>query len=163
MCDSFDKKIPDVMVVRVPSFRAVTSGLEPWDVVFGAFDKWMTANQQLVTPAVFDCPDFLTGEGDKCKWYWRVKDGVTEADTAPYKIVDFPGGLYAVAVCIDGDDESHNKVRTKMDAWLTTTNFAEDTSRRKAGHMIYVDEEIRKGLGYHQLNLYLPIKLETGL
>jgi hypothetical protein len=25
--------------------------------------------------------------------------------------------------------------------------------------MIYVDDEIKKGLGYHQLNLYFPIKL----
>lgn len=31
------------------------------------------------------------------------------------------------------------------------------------GHMIYVDEEIKKGLGYHQMNLYLPIKLKDNL
>ena len=26
--------------------------------------------------------------------------------------------------------------------------------------MIYVDEEIKRGLGYHQLNLYFPIKID---
>ena len=25
--------------------------------------------------------------------------------------------------------------------------------------MIYVDDEIKEGLGYHQMNLYIPIKL----
>ena len=160
MTDQLDKKIPDVMVVRIPAFRALTSGLAPWDEVFGDFDKWMTARQHLTKNVIFDCPDFLTGADGKAEWYWGVGDDVTEADTAPYKIVEFTGGLYAVMVSVDGDDESHNKVRAKMDRWLETTNFVEDDSRRKAGHMIYVDDEIMKGLGYHQLNLYLPIKLK---
>lgn len=28
--------------------------------------------------------------------------------------------------------------------------------------MIYADEEIRKGLGYDQMNYYVPIRLEKG-
>jgi len=37
----------------------------------------------------------------------------------------------------------------KQIAGWETTNFMEDESRRKAAHMIYVDDEILKGLGYH--------------
>lgn len=44
---------------------------------------------------------------------WTVKDDVTEADTCPYEMIEYPGGLYAAAVSIDGDGESHNKVREK--------------------------------------------------
>ena len=154
------KKVPDAMIMRIPNFRAVTSGLAPWDEVFGAFDQWRTAHKHFFKSVLFDCPDFLTGKDGKAEWFWCVKDEVTEADVAPYEITEFQGGLYAVAVSADGDGKSHNKVRAKVAKWLKTTNFIEDTDRVKMGHMIYVDDEIKKGLGYHQMNLYLPVKLK---
>ena len=159
----FDKKVPDIMIVRVPRFRAVTSGLVSWDEVFGAFGQWQEGHRQFFREVIFDCPDFLTGKDDKAEWFWGVKDEVTEADVAPYKITEFQGGMYAVAVSVDGDGESHNKVRAKVEKWLETTNFIEDKNRVEMGHMIYVDEEIKKGLGYDQMNLYLPIKLKDTL
>ena len=85
---------------------------------------------------------------------------MTEDDTYPYKIIEFPGGLYAAAVSVDGDGESHNKVRSKTEKWLESTNFVIDSDRELMGHMIYEDDEIKEGLGYHQMNLYAPIKLK---
>ena len=101
----------------------------------------------------------MTGKGDKAEWFWAVKDDVAQSDVSPYEIVEFAGGLYAVAPSIDGDGESHDKVRAKMAKLLGATNFVEDASRAKMGHMIYVDDVIEKGLGYNQMNLYEPIKL----
>jgi len=158
--DKLDNKVPDVMVVRIPNFRAVTSGLASWDEVFGAFHEWQSAHLHLFKLVIFGCPDFLTGKDDKFEWFWGIKDEVTEADVTPYEITEFQGGLYAVAVSVDGDGESHNKVRSKMEKWLEGTNFIIDNDRRFAGHMIYVDDEIKEGLGYHQMNLYAPIKLK---
>ena len=157
--DQLDKKIPDVMVVRIPAFRALTSGLAPWDEVFGEFDKWMTAHQHLTKSVIFDCPDFLMGKDDKAEWIWGLKDEITEEDVKPYVVTHFNGGLYAVAVSVDGDGESHDRVREKMSRWLESTNFIVDDSRLMMGHMIYPHEDIKEGLGYHQLNLYLPIKI----
>ncbi len=157
--EKLDNKVPDIMIVRIPSFRAVTSGLASWDEVFGAFHDWQPAHNHLFKPVIFDCPDFLTGIDDKVEWFWGIKDEVTDDDVKPYKIVEFEGGLYAVAVSVDGDGESHNKVRSKTEKWLKNTNFIIDDARRFAAHMIFVDEEIKEGLGYHQLNLYAPIKL----
>ena len=159
----FDKKVPDVMIVRIPKFRAVTSGLVSWDEVFNSFGKWQEkeTNKHLYKNVIFDCPDFLTGKDNKAEWIWGVNDEVTEADVKPYKLIDFEGGLYAVAVSLDGDGESHDKVRVKVDKWLETTNFIEDKNRAKMGHMIYPnDDDILKGLGYHQMNLYLPVKVK---
>jgi len=157
--DKLDKKVPDVMIVRIPNFRAVTSGFKPWDEVFGAFQQWQPENVHLFRPVIFDCPDFLTGEGDKVEWFWGIKDEVTEDDVKPYKITEFCGGLYAVAVSVDGDGESHDRVRQKMEKWLESTSFIIDDDRRMMGHMIYADDDIKQGLGYHQMNLYAPIKL----
>jgi DNA-binding transcriptional MerR regulator len=157
--EKLDNKVPDVMIVRIPNFRAVTSGLTSWDEVFGAFHQWQLAHNHLFKPVIFDCPDFLTGEGDKVEWFWGIKDEITETDVAPYKIIEFQGGLYAVAVSVDGDGESHNRVRSKTEKWLESTNFIIDNDRRFMGHIIYYDDEIRDGLGYNQMNLYAPIKL----
>ena len=155
-----DKKTPVATIIRIPKFRAVTSGLVSWDEVFGTFGQWVEAHTDFFAEAIFGCPDFLTGKDDKAEWYWKVKDDVTEADVAPYTITEFQGGLYAVAVSVDADGESHDKVRAKVDKWLETTNFVEDENRMKMGHVIYADEEIKKGLGYDQMNLYLPVKLK---
>ncbi|MDE5749039.1 MAG: MerR family transcriptional regulator, partial [Acetatifactor sp.] len=96
----------------------------------------------------------------KVEWIWALRDDVTKADVSPYEIIEYPGGLYAVAVSVDGDAESNNQVRNKTERWLERTNFVIDKERGLMGHMIYVDDEIKEGLGYHQMNLYTPIKLK---
>ena len=163
--EKLDKKIPDVMIVRIPKFRAVTTGYGDWGMVFDSgIHKWHEENSHLLINIIFDCPDFLMGGGAKCRdgvqWIWAVKDGVTEADTAPFKIIEFEGGLYASAVCIDADDESMVKVHNKILEWVKGTNFVHDDKRCFMGHMPYVHDDIKEGLGYHQLQRYVPIKLK---
>ena len=157
--EKLDKKIPDVIIARIPKFRAMTTGLVGWDEIF---DLAIDAKQDgLTIPILFDGEDFMYGKDGKVAWIWRIKDNVTEADTHPFEIFDFQGGLYAVAVSVDGDGESHDKVRNKMSKWLEGTNFVIDNDRYLMGHMIYIDDEIKKGLGYEQMALYAPIKLRT--
>jgi len=169
--EKFDSKVPDVMVVRIPKFRALTTGLVEWDSVFdmGSDAKAMELSKRcLIMPILFDGHDFLYSKEGKAAWIWRITDEATEADTAPFKITEFQGGLYTVAVSVDGDDESHNKVRSKTAKWLETTKFVIDNNREMLGHMIYANgddanPDILKGLGYEQLVLYAPIKLKEGI
>lgn len=63
---------------------------------------------------IFDCFDFLISKEDKGEWICAVKDHVTQVDIAPFKLLDFTGGLYAMAVTIDEDNESINKVEGKV-------------------------------------------------
>ena len=159
--ERLNDKVPDIMIVRIPPFRAVTSGIMHYDDIFGKFQLWQEAHNDFYKPIIFESPDFLCENNGKLEWIWRIKDEITEADVAPYKIIEQPGGLYAVAVSIDGDDESGNKVLHKIEKWIERTNFVIDDSRATSVHMIYVDDEIKKGLGYHQLNFYAPIKLKN--
>lgn len=161
--EKLNSKVPDIIIVRIPKFRAVTSGAMSFDDVFGKFQMWQEAHNDFYQPIIFDAPDFLCGNNGSLEWIWRIKDEITAADVAPYEIIEHPGGLYAVAVSIDGDDESGNKVMQKIEKWLEKTNFVIDNSRATSVHMIYVDDEIRKGLGYHQQNFYTPIKLKNDL
>lgn len=159
--EKLDNKVPDIMIVRIPKFRAVTSGLLTFEeLFFGDFGSWQEAHGHLFKPIIFDSPDFLSGKDGMVTWMWALKDEVTEDDTHPYEIIEYSGGLYAVAVSVDGDGESYNRVRSKTEKWLESTNFIIDNDRELMGHMIYVDDEIKEGLGYHQMNLYAPIKLK---
>ena len=159
--EKLNDKVPDIIIVRIPPFRAVTSGAMSYDDIFGEFQLWQEAHNDFYKPIIFESPDFLCENSGKLEWIWRIKDEITEDDVTPYEIIEHLGGLYAVAVSIDGDDESGNKVLHKIEKWIERTNFVIDDSRATAVHMIYVDDEIRKGLGYHQMNFYTPIKLKN--
>lgn len=158
--ERLNNKVPDIMIVRIPKFRAVTSGPMAYDKLFGEFQFWQEAHNDFYEPIIFDSPDFLWEVNENLEWIWRIKDNITEADVAPYEIIEHPGGLYAAAVSIDGDDESSSKVLHKIEKWIEKTNFVIDKRSPTLVHMIYVDDEIRKGLGYHQLNFYAPVKLK---
>lgn len=159
--EKLDNKIPDIMVVRLPPFRAVTSGRMSFEALFGSFMPWQEEHNHLFVPIIFDSCDVLSGTGEEFEWFFAVGNNVTEVETQPYRIVMHPGGLYAAAVSIDGDGASHNKVRGKIAKWIEKTNFIYDDSRDFLGHMVYVDDEIKAGLGYHQMNLYTPIRLKN--
>ena len=163
--DKLDKKVPNVMVVRLPKFRALVSDFytfadaELWDIM-----GWADKHSHFVKHIMLDCHDFLargTGENSgKFSFINAITDDVTEADAAPYKITEFAGGLYAMLVSIDSDNDSIKKVEDKVFKWLENTNFEYDNSRDIMGHMGYTDDEINKGLGYAQLQRYIPIKLK---
>ena len=161
--EKLNNKVPDIMIVRIPKFKAITSGAMPYDEIFGKFQLWQEAHNDFFQPIIFDAPDFLSENNGNLEWLWRIKDEITQADTAPYEIIEHPGGLYAAAVSIDGDDESGSKVLQKIEKWIEKTNFVIDESRTTSVHMIYTDDEIRKGLGYNQMNFYAPIKLKNDI
>ena len=161
--EKLNDKVPDIVIVRIPKFRAVTSGAMSYEDVFGKFQIWQEAHNDFFQSIIFDAPDFLCESSGNLEWIWRIKDDITEADTAPYRIIEHTGGLYAAAVSIDGDDESGSKVLQKIEKWIEKTNFVIDGSRTTLAHMIYTDDEIKKGLGYHQMNFYAPIKLKNNI
>jgi len=160
--EKLDKKIPDIMIVRIPKFRAISGGFE--ELMNWAWSKGR--RETLFKDVIFDCPDFAVRYDDRFEYTMGVKDNITDADTAPYKIHEFEGGLYAVAVSINDDHESIGKVEFKIIERLeNSTNFAYDDSRGVMGTMPYLnetdDDEIKKGLGYFQLYRFVPIKLKA--
>jgi hypothetical protein len=88
-----------------------------------------------------------------------IRDNITEAEASPFDIIDFEGGLYAMAVSIDDDHDSIMKVEDKIFRWIENTNFQLDESRDVMGSMAYNGEDIKKGLGYEQLQRFVPIKV----
>lgn len=156
-------KRPQVRVVQVNPFRAVSSGPDTFMRVMGEFNAWQESHNHLVRKMIYGAPDFLWGEEDgSAVWIWAVEDGVTAEDTAPYEIITFEGGLYAAAMSVDGDGESYAAVYQSICKWIESSDFSLDErpGHRTMCHMLNPSEELRKALGYDQMDIYVPIKMK---
>lgn len=160
------KKAPEVRIIELPKFRAVTSGYRTFDDIFSenGFDKWLGAHNNLIRNLLYASPDFMWNENGKTVWIWAINDWVTDSDTAPYEIIEFEGGLYAAAISVDGDDDICGRVYNGIKNWIETSGFILDErqSHQTLCHMSNPTDEIKKGLGYHQLDIFVPIKLKEG-
>lgn len=156
-------KRPQVRVVQIHPFRAVSSGADSFEKVMGAFNDWQEEHNHLIRRMIYGAPDFLWGEAEgRAVWIWAVEDWVTEKDTAPYPIITFEGGLYAAAMSIDGDGESYQSVLLSISRWGENSGFVLDSGsgRRTLCHMLNPSEEIRRALGYDQMEIYVPIRIK---
>ena len=158
------KKMPEVRVVRLPKCKMATSGAP--DMTFQnvwSFDGWWQEYDKHRHTASYAPLDFLFGEDGGLVWWLMVEDDATSEQCGGYEVIDFEGGLYAVHTSIDADDESQGLVYQKISQWLQNTGFELDDShpnRSYMGHMINPDDEIKQGLGYHQYEIFVPIRLK---
>jgi DNA-binding transcriptional MerR regulator len=156
------KKAPEVRIIQINPFKAFSSGLDTIDNVMGTFQQWQEEHNHLVKKIIYGAPDFLWFEEDmRAVWIWAVEDWVTEADVEPYEIIEFKGGLYAAAMSVDGDDDINGRVYEGTKKWLETSGFEldEQPGHRTLCHMVNPTDEIKAALGYHQLDIYVPIKV----
>ncbi len=72
------------------------------------------------------------------------------------EIIDFQGGLYAVATDIDQKTDK-DRMNTEMDKFLRANGFERDTSRPELGNII-TSPLAQKIMGYEQMDYYIPIK-----
>lgn len=156
------KRNPEISIIQINPFRAFTSGLDSIDHVMGAFQQWQEEHNHLVRDMMYGAPDFLWFEEDgRAEWIWAVRNGVTEEDTAPYKLITFEGGLYASAMSVDGDDDIGGRIYEGIQAWVAGSGFEPDQrpGHRTMGHMVNPTGEIRQALGYDQMEIFVPIKI----
>ena len=73
-----------------------------------------------------------------------------------FEIVDFQGGLYAVATDIDQKTDKEF-MNAEIDKFLSENGFERDTSRLELGNII-TSPLVKKIMGYGQMDYYIPIK-----
>jgi hypothetical protein len=163
------KKAPEVRVLRANPFRAVTSGIISTDILFGAFDKWVNEHRHLLKTNLYGSGLTWINVSKDGRHYgemiYAVEDGISDVDVAPYKLFDYTGGLYAVAVSIDEDQESLLDVYNMILRWIDNSNF-EYEARHECEMlmtMLNPDDVIKQALGYHQLEVHVPIKVKNNL
>ena len=114
-------KLAGVRVIEIPKFKAVSSGLDTFDNLFGenGFDNWLGKHKKIIKNLIiYEGVDFMWHEGDKNIWIWAVEDWVTEADTSPYELIEFEGGMYVAGVADENDGTDCGEVYNNLLQWI---------------------------------------------
>lgn len=148
------EKMPDIRVVCLPRLTMARSGNSD----LNEFDRWWSGVD--VGSSIFPRDFMWYNEKRNCfEWLFAIPDGLS--DTNGYEVFDFPGGLYAVATAIDGDEI--NKVNRLIHKWAEENEFFEpanagnDASERyDMGHIV-TPPIFQEKTGYHLMDLFVPI------
>ena len=84
-----------VRIYEMPACKMVSSGTGMFgEGKFNLFDEWLSSQKKGLFPK-----DFLFWTGEGFIWLYMYEDGMNVPNE--FEIVDFQGGLYAVATDID--------------------------------------------------------------
>ena len=161
-------KLNGVRIIEIPPFRAVSSGQHTFGKLFGegGFDQWIGEHKRIIKMSVYGhAYDFMWHEednADKTVWIWAVNDDVTEADAAPYELIEYEGGMFVVATMDENDAKDRAAVTRLMVKWINKSGvFALDErpGHRGMGHMVGCGA-IQQALGIAQQEVFLPVKFK---
>ena len=139
-----------VRIIEIPPCKMVSSGTGFFgEESFTKFNDWISALKPGIYPK-----DFVYNNGEGFCWLYLYEDGLTVPED--FEIVDFEGGLYAVATDIDGRTDIA-KMNAEVDAFLKVNGLIEDESRYKLGN-ITTSPKAQAILGYCQMDYYTPVK-----
>lgn len=98
--------------------------------------------------------DFLFWDGSGFHWVYMFEEGMDVPEE--FDIIDFKGGLYAVATGIDQQTD-RGLMNAEVDKFLSENGFEREASRPELGNIITspLAQEI---MGYEQMDYYIPIK-----
>ena len=119
------------------------------DGKFNLFDEWLSSQKKGLFPK-----DFLFWTGEGFIWLYMYEDGMNVPNE--FEIVDFQGGLYAVATDIDQKTD-RGLMDAEIDKFLSENGFERDTSRSELGNII-TSPLAKEIMGYEQMDYYIPIK-----
>lgn len=118
------------------------------------FSTWMKQQPRSLFPR-----DFLTWDDSDpahpgFRWYFMYEDGMVLPEGA--EVIEFPGGMYAVATDIDQqtDKQAMNAAVVKF---LEQNGLALDVYRRELGNII-TSPAVQAVLGYEQMDYYYPVR-----
>lgn len=150
------KKLPDVRIYEIPACQMVASrpGLFG-DGKLEEFSAWFSRLPRPIHPK-----DFLTSdnEGKGFVWLYIYSEGMEVPDS--FEIIDFPGGLYAVASGIDADTTDYANAHKAISSFILEKEcFELDPSRTELGNVI-TPPSVKKAMGYEQMDYWVPIRVK---
>lgn len=146
-----------VRIIELPKVKMARSGPGRLD----EFNRWWSA--VVIHPQNNLCPrDFMwfNPQFNDLEWGFVLPENMQ--DTNGYAVFDFPGGLYAVAACKD-EESDIGKTSGLIHQWVEQSgifqvdpNLDPANLRYDMGHII-TPINARETLGYHQMELFVPI------
>jgi DNA-binding transcriptional MerR regulator len=150
------KKLPDVRIYELPACKMVAS--QPGIFGDGKLEEFNTWFSKLPRP-VFP-KDYLTSdkEGKGFVWLYIYSEGMEVP--ASFELIDFPGGLYAVASGIDADTTDYANAHKAIYHFIEEKGcFEPDPSRTELGN-VTTPPSAQKAMGYEQMDYWVPIKVK---
>ncbi len=139
-----------VRVYEMPACKMVSSGTGMFgEEKFNLFDEWLSSQKRGLFPK-----DFLFWAREGFVWLYMYEDGMNVPNE--FEIIDFQGGLYAVATDIDQKTD-RGLMDAEIDKFLSENGFERDTSRSELGNII-TPPLAKEIMGYEQMDHYIPIK-----
>lgn len=153
----------NIRVIEIPKMKVVTSGGMRTGEEFGAFCNWWSniRTEGYITPRDFMW--FNEKEGF-VEWIFAIPNNCS--DFGKYNLIDFSGGLYAVASTIDADDdngEDKNNTIKMVYEWVNDSGCFEvssslnDAKERYTMFHIISPKIFREKKGYSIADVFIPI------
>lgn len=143
-----------VRIYEMPACKMVSSQCGMFgDGRLERFDEWFSSLPRPMFPKDFM---FYDQQQEGFIWYYIYSEGINVPQD--FSIIDFPGGLYAVATDVDGQDSSET-ITTIKNFIEEKGCFEEDASRTYLGN-IPTPPSACKAMGYEQMDYYVPIKIK---
>lgn len=152
-----------VRVIELPACKMVWSGVCPGDhstaknEKLRQFNAWWSARDAMRKDR-FYARDFMWYDQERQGFAWGLALVDIPEDTGGYEIIDFPGGLYAVAN-YNGDAGA---VYESMKKWIEKSGcFCLDEGAGRHGMYHFINPPAAAAaMGYGQYDLYLPIRVK---
>ena len=139
-----------IRIYEMPDCKMVSSGTGMFgEEKFDKFDEWLSSQKRSMFPK-----DFLYWKDGGFNWLYMYEDGIIVPHE--FEIIDFQGGLYAVATDIDQKTDT-KLMKAEVDKFLSENGFERDASRSELGNII-TSPLAREIMGYEQMDYYIPIK-----
>lgn len=142
-----------VRVYEIPACKMVSSRCGMFgEGMLEKFSAWFSGFPRTMFPR-----DFLWYDEERggFVWYYLYEEGMAVPED--FSIVDFPGGLYAVATDMDGKEDA-DALTVIHDFIGAKDCFVEDHSRVCLGN-ITTPPAAAKAMGYEQMDYYVPIRI----
>lgn len=143
-----------VRIIEIPDQRMVSSQPGMFgDGMLEIFMLWMDRQKRGIWPK-----DFLAEEpgtnGAKMRWLHLYEEGMDVPEEL--EMVDFKGGLYAVATDMDGATD-HGALRAEVEEFIAQHGLEMDEERLQLGNVITPGAAMR-AMGGCQMDYYFPVR-----
>ena len=142
-----------IRICEMPDCKMVSSGIGMFgEKNFNQFEEWLSLQKRSLFPK-----DFLYQDKYGLNWLYIYEDNMNVP--SEFEIIDFQGGLYAIATDID-QKTNIEFMKAEVDKFLSENGFERDKSRQELGNII-TSPLVHKIMGYEQMDYYTPIKIKN--
>jgi hypothetical protein len=153
---SLEQPVLCVRIIELPAVRMARSGKSDLD----KFNLWWSGVAAQDRFSLYP-RDFMwfNKELDCFEWLFALPAGVE--DSGSYEVFDFPGGMYAVTTCKDGEEII--AANAYLHEWIAQSEDFEECPTAADGQPLYdmgqitTPKDAMEKLGYHLMDLYVPI------